>query len=325
MPAGLFQRMRPPSKFQPLVPVTLLAIAAMLVVLAMLPDRWFEGPPEPPEPIAVDLLEPKRTSTARPTIGMSIGAGGFGTIATAPARRLAPSRQQPATVASTLTGAPAVPQQVSGLVRLLARVTPVVPSRARTLHTLAIPPRQFGRIMLRDGCLRLDEPGEPHVVLPSFARLYIDEDGFLTISAPANSAETNPRIGEPASWEGDDRRPLEAGAAARIRARCGPGAVRLVGHAQSVAAGQAAADGTAARNLVDMYGLPWASALAATRRCRVQLARNGGIDPLKMIETPCGSTPPRRVADPRSCPPGTRFRGGLCRTPEGHVRPVPAF
>lgn len=258
---------------------------------------------------------------------MSVGRGGFGTIPSAPASQPVVPEQQSAAQEPMLTAEPPVPPQVAGLVRLLARLTPEPLSQEPILTTLEMPPRHFGTIVLRNGCLRLARAGEPHVVLPSFTKLYVDDYGFLKISTPASSAEMNPRVGEPAWWDGDGRRPLDAGALARIRAKCGRGPMTLVGHAQSVAASQAAADGAAARNLVNTYGLPWTSALAAARACRMRLAQNSGsaIDALKMVETPCGSTPPSPVVDPRSCPPGTSLTGAVCRTPAGHIRPIPTF
>ena len=314
-------------QFKVLVPVTLLAIAAALVVLAMLPERWWRAPPEPPRPLGMELIAVDRTGRAKPTSGMSVGRDGFGTILTAPARQLAPARKEPAAQEPMLTAAPPVPAEVAGLVRVLARLTPELPSDELVMRTLDVPPRGFGTIVLRDGCLRLAGPGEPHVVLPSFAKLYVDKEGFLSIGTPASGSEMNPRVGEPAWWEGDSRWPLDATMVARIRAVCGPGPAKQIGFAQSVAASQAAADGAAARNIVNRYGLPWTDAIAAARSCRKRLVENSssGMDPLKMIENLCGSTPPSPVSDPRSCQSGTIFGGGLCRTPAGYIRPIPNF
>jgi hypothetical protein len=214
---------------------------------------------------------------------------------------------------------------VGGLVRLLARLAPMPPSDQLVVTTAEEPAPYFGTIFLRDGCLRLAEPGEPHVILPAGTKLYIDDEGFLTAGVIANGTATNPRLGEPAWWSGGDRLRVEAAAVERIVAKCGPGAARLIGLAQSVAASQAAADGAAARNLVSMYDLPWTTALTRARACRTRLARNSGIDPAKMLQNPCGSTPPSPVADPSLCPVGTSFIGSLCRTPTGHIRPIPAL
>ncbi len=307
------------------VVVALLAGSAILALLSLLPRQWLEAPPEPPKPLAVELIEPGRTGLARPTRGMSIGRGGFGTILSAPGRLLIPSLSPPAFGEPTLADEPPVAEEVAGLVRLLARLAPMPPSDRLVNFNAEEPSPQFGTIILRDGCLKLAGPGEPHAVLPAGTKLHLDDDGYLTAGIIANGAATNPRLGEPAWWPGEIRLPADATAVARIQAKCGPGAVRIVGLAQSVSASQAAADGAAARNLVDMYGLPWAAALSRVRTCRTRLAQDSGIGPLKMIDNRCGSTPPSPVADPRSCPAGTSLTGGLCRTPTGHIRPVPAL
>ena len=304
--------------------VALLAIATVLAVLSMLPKRWTEAPRELPAPLAVELIEPARLPSTRPAKAMSVGPGGFGTILSAPGRLLVPSPEQPALREPALAADPPVAAQVAGLVRLLSRVAPVPPSDQIVTINLDEPPRDFGTVILRDGCLRVAEAGEPHAIFPAGTWLYIDDAGFLTAGVIANDMATNARLGEPAWWSVMPRR-VDAAALGRIRAKCGPGAVRLIGLPQSVSASQAAADGVAARNLVTMYGLPWTTALPLVRECRARLARNSGIDPLKMIENPCGSTPPSPVANPRSCPPGTSLSGGLCRTPSGHIRPIPVL
>ncbi len=298
--------------------VALLVGSAGLVVLSLLPREWKEAPPEPPKPLAAELIEPRRTILSRPTRGMSIGPDGFGTIVSAPARQLEE-------VSPSVPGGPPVAPQVGGLVRLLARLAPMPPSDRLMNFNAEEPSPQFGTIILRNGCLKLAERGEPHVVLPAGTTLDVDDEGFLMASLPGNNAGTNLRLGEPAWWPGRTPIAIDAAAVSRIQAKCGPGAVRIVGEAQSVSASQAAADGAAARRLVDMYGVRWAAAIVQVRACRTRLAQNSGIDPLKMIQNPCGSTPPSPVADPRSCPTGTSFAGGLCRTPEGHIRPIPAL
>lgn len=307
----------------PLV-VMLLAIAAVLALLSMLPSKWFEAAPKPPKPLAIELIEPWREALAQPTRGMSIGRAGFGTIVLAPERRVISSSLAVARK-RTLPAEPPVAAQVAGLVRMFARLAPVQTSSELVVITLEEPPTHFGTIILRDGCLKVAEPGEPHVILAPDTKLFVDDEGFLTVGVLANGTATNPRLGEPAWWPGRTGLQMDAVALARVREKCGPGAARLIGPAQSVAASKAAADEIAARNLMNMYGLPKATALAKVRNCRARLASNSRSDPAKMIENPCGSTPPSPVTDPRSCPAGTNFAGGLCRTPAGHIRPLPTL
>lgn len=307
----------------PLV-VSLLAIAAALALFSMLPRKWFNAPPEPLKPLPVELIEPEGIAPAQPTRGMMVGSDGFGTILSAPGRRSGPSPSQ-AAHPPRLRVEPPVAARVARLIRLLARLSPVPPSNQLIVVSFEEPPPYFSTIILRGGCLKLAEPGEPHAILPSGARLYVDDEGFLTAGVFANGTASNPRLGELAWWSRGKRTPVDAASIAQIRAKCGPGAIRLIGPAQSVSASKGAADEIAARNLMNRYGLPWATALAKTRACRDRLATNSGIDPAKMIYNPCGSTPPFPVANPGSCPAGTNFAGGLCRTADGHIRPVPAF
>lgn len=308
-----------------LVAVPLLAICTVGAVRAFLLERWAQAPLGPPQPLAVELIEPRGTALARPTRGMSVGRDGFGTVLSAPARRLVPSPTTVLAGGPTLTAEPVVAGQAAKFVRLFARLVPAPPSNDLVVSLLQEPPPRFGTIILRDGCLKLAEPGEPHALFPFGTKLYIDGEGYLTVGVIMNGTATNPRVGEAAWWQGGTQPLVEAGAVARIRAKCGPGAAKPVGLVQSVSASQAAADGYAARDLASMYGLAWPTALAKIRRCRLRLARNSGIDPLRMIGSPCGSTPPSPVDDPRSCPSGTSLSGGLCRTPSGHVRPIPEF
>ena len=110
---------------------------------------------------------------------------------------------------------------------------------------------------------------------------------------------------------------------ARVHERCGPGPVQVVGLLQSLSAGQAFADGQSATRLAAMYGLSWDEALARIHACRERLSQGPGGNRIVMVETPCGTTPPPPVSDPARCPPGTTLSAGLCRTPEGSVRPIP--
>lgn len=322
---GLFDRMTRRVPFvMLLVAAALLAIGVVSTLRFMFPPHRRNGLPDQQTPVAVELIEPGRASHSRPTRGMLIGHEGFGTILSAPERRLLRSaRRQPA-VASNAAVLPPVAARLAGLVRLVARVAPGSSYDRQALRILEIS-RRFGTIILRDGCLRLAESGEPHVILPEGSKLYVDTNGFLTVGATANDMDTDARLGEPAWWEEQTRSRVGPGAIASIRARCGPGGAILIGSAQSVSATRDAGDEAAARIVVDRYGLDPATALAKVRHCRARLARSSGIDPRTMIDNPCGSTPPSPVGDPSKCPAGTSLRGGLCRTSAGHIRPIPVL
>ena len=216
--------------------IALLGGSAVWILLSLLPGRWLAAPPVPPKPLAVELIVPARTALALPTRGMSIGRGGFGTILSAEARLLDPHSPPSAFGERTRAAEPPVATEVSRFVRLLARLAPSPPSDQLVNFNAEEPSPQFGTIILRDGCLKLAEAGEPHVIVPPGTGLHVDKEGFLTIAIPSNAAATNPRLGEAAWWPGGIRLPIAATSVTRIRAKCGPGAVRVVGPAQSVSA-----------------------------------------------------------------------------------------
>jgi hypothetical protein len=184
------------------------------------------------------------------------------------------------------------------------------------------PPRQFARIVLRDGCFRIDEPGDPIAVFDVGTSLWLDDAGYLMFGQGADSA-IRARVGEPIWWEGERRAISDPATLAELHARCGRGKAELVGLAQSLSLGQALADGESATNIVDMYGIPWARALDKVRECRAKLSKGPGGAAVRMVATPCGTTPPPPVTDPAHCPPGTAIVAGICRTPDGFIRPIP--
>ena len=65
--------------------------------------------------------------------------------------------------------------------------------------------------------------------------------------------------------------------------------------------------------------LDWLDARGEANR---QTTQDGILEPpitgAMMVEMP-----PRPVMDASECPPGSSLAGGLCRTPEGYLRPLP--
>lgn len=244
-----------------------------------------------------------------------------------PGEWTAPMSKPPAPLAVELLGPgepvdrPAIDAALGGTIRLIARALPME-VRNELVTVEGMPPRHFATILVRDGCLRLDWRDAPLVVLPPGARLVRDRDGDAAIvyaEAPAA------KVGEPIWWEGRTVRLGSDEVLSQLRARCGPGSPVYVGLVQSVAASQAGADRAAARNFAERYGVPPEEALKRVQACRAGIDLGPGGDPSRMIDNPCGMVPPPPVEDPRDCPPGTSLSGGLCRTPEGFVRPIPGF
>ncbi len=82
-----------------------------------------------------------------------------------------------------------------------------------------------GRIVLRDGCFMVDQPGAPNrmslAYFPREVGLYIDPQGYLALRLRAREIRHLGRIGEAFSWAG----PIGVGEdfpmVAELRARCG--------------------------------------------------------------------------------------------------------
>ena len=252
---------------------------------------------------------------------MSVGLDGLGTVLDAPPRQYEPTPDPPRHAPNS--GRPGIAPEVAERIKLFARAIPPPDTGELVVTTLEAHPPQFATVILRDGCLRLKQPGEPHAVFAPGTRLYIDDAGYLTIGNPAGHPALDARVGELLWWEGGVTRVADEGTASQLRERCGAGAVKLLGFTRSAAASQAAADGVAAASFDRMYGVGWKAALAYVRQCRERMQRSLGANARPMVFNICGSTPPSPVANRAACPAGTSLSGGLCRTVDGHVRPVP--
>lgn len=117
-----------------------------------------------------------------------------------------------------------------------------------------------------------------------------------------------------------------------IHAACGPGKVIKVEGMESAAAGDAQRKVTdranAIRSLGDRYGLDARQAGRALDWLDARGEANRQTSPEGIALPPITGTmmvemPPRPVMDPSECPPGSSLNAGLCRTPEGHLRPLP--
>ncbi|WP_300972922.1 hypothetical protein [Sphingomonas sp. LHG3406-1] len=288
-------------------------VAGVLAIFEMRGDlfRWREERRPLPGPLGIEF------------VALPGGTGPFLTILAAPARDVRPSPDLIGAGERLLPeDAPAVAPELADKLRLVARLEPPPPDTQERLVTFDAEERpapvRTGRVILRDGCLRVGIKDEPLAVLPAGTRLVRDPQGHVLMVMVQNSP-TNARVGEEAMWVETGVRPIPSAAAERMRRACGGGRIALLSFVQSVSAVRAQSDALAARNVDIHYGLGWEESLRRVVRCRER-------SPVPMgASNMCGSTPPSPVADPRDCPAGTSLSGGLCRTPEGHVRPVPAM
>ena len=93
-----------------------------------------------------------------------------------------------------------------------------------------------GRLVLRDGCFRLADPGragEPLVVFGRDTELALDGEGYMIVRQPG-SERPPPRIGEMMVWAGPRDAAEEDAGVRELRARCGSGPVVAVGEPESV-------------------------------------------------------------------------------------------
>lgn len=302
---------------------SLIAIALVLMIAALLPNSWWHPPKKTAsEPsLNAEVLRPRGDKRITVPKGARLEASGYLTILRVPPTPAEPKAptQSPAAEESLQ---PAVPAEVAAGIRLFARLRPYPVSDANIPKILVAPPQQFSRVILRDGCFRLDEDGQPLVVFTIGTRLLIDDQGYLAFTA-FTDGRLRARIGEEVFWEGERRQLEDPRQLAIIHGRCGPGQVQVIGLAQSVAVGQARSDRLSARSLADLYGLPFDAVLEHVRACRQRMSKSPNGVPVTMIATPCGMTPPPPVAKQEECPPGTSLTNGMCRTPEGYARPIP--
>jgi hypothetical protein len=308
--------------------LALLGLAALLMILSALPQHWLKPAPEPPEPLMVSAsVTPSEARAHALPKSARLSPDGRLTILDAPGTEGTPVPREEAIQAPEPLDAQPLPASMAAGIRALFGVVPPREDRRdrlvfRNLERIV----QQGRLLLVDGCLRFASPRGPHAVLPYGTRLGL-ADGYLVAGPPGWPRLQSARVGEELFWEGR-RVPITHEASLQLIARhCGPGPAIVV-VPQSATVQQARNDGLAASEYQRTYGGTWADALSSVRACRRRmeqgLARDIPNQPRRLtVDNICGITPPPPVTRPEDCPPGTSLSAGLCRTPEGFVRPVP--
>lgn len=168
-------------------------------------------------------------------------------------------------------------------------------------------------VVLRDGCFRLKEGTQAHVVFPLGYTLHRDSEGFPTFGSARDRG--NARVGEEARFHGLPAEVTDARLLAEVRSACGEGPVVAVSALRSVAFARQQERLDQRRwlrsHLKESYGLSQRGIEAFIADCESKM---GGA---------CRETPPPPAQGP--CPAGTKLSFGLCRTPQGHIRPLPAY
>lgn len=205
--------------------------------------------------------------------------------------------------------------------------TPLPPEIARLLRIFPRDDRPIGtlhainsraKVVLQDGCFRVS--GGDHngalVLFPLGGRLFVDQDGYLAFGQ--QEVPGYARVGEELVFPGSIGEVTAPKLVEPIHEACGAGKVVKITGMRSAAADRVqetvTTNANSLRQLQDFYGLPEPAARKALDAC----ANRMGFGT-------CMLSPPPPVMRQEDCPPGTRLSGGLCRTPEGHIRPIPKW
>lgn len=213
----------------------------------------------------------------------------------------------------------------------LVRIFPRSDRPAGILHSI----NSRLKVILDDGCFRVS--GGDHdgalVLFPIGAELFIDRDSYLAYGS--DEAPQYARVGEELLFPGSIGEVTTPELVAPIRAACGPGTVVKISAMTSAFAAdrQRAVDDevNALQGLRESYGLTTEQAQRALeflsrRQARQPRQATPEGDPYPPVPPSLiVSAPPPPVMDASSCPSGTTLSYGLCRTPEGHIRPLPEW
>lgn len=220
---------------------------------------------------------------------------------------------------------PALPSEIARLLRIFPR-DDRVPGPLHDIESQV-------KVVLRDGCFRAPEHGDALVLFPFGASLFVDSEGYLAYGQA--EAPGYARVGETVSFHGSPREVTTATLVDPIHAACGRGKVIKVEGLESAAASNAqhASDDriNALRHLIEGYGLsrPQAeAAMAFLERRQAAQPPQVAPDGTRFPPVPASlmaNAPPPPVMNASQCPRGTKLSFGLCRTPEGYIRPLPKW
>lgn len=216
----------------------------------------------------------------------------------------------------------AVPEEVAPYLRILPRHD----RPAGALHAIS----SRVTVILKDGCFRAADRDDALVLFPFGAKLFVDSANYLAFGSGERPGYA--RVGEAVEFMGSVNEVTTPELVDPIHAACGPGKVIKVEGMESAAAGDVQRKVTdranAIRSLGDRYGLDARQAGRALYWLDARGEANRQTSPEGIALPPITGTmmvemPPRPVMDPSECPPGSSLNAGLCRTPEGHLRPLP--
>ena len=223
---------------------------------------------------------------------------------------------------------PAQDQAVPATVAPYLRIFPLHDRPAGALNAV----NSRVTVVLKDGCFRAADRDDALVLFPFGTKLFVDSEGYLAYGSGEFPGYA--RVGEAVEFMGSIGEVTIPELVDPIHAACGPGKVIKVEGMQSAAASDAQRTITdranALRTLQSAYGLDARQAVRALDWLDARGEANRQTTPDGVRLPPITGAmvvdaPPRPVMDPWECPPGSSLRGGLCRTPEGHLRPLPGW
>jgi hypothetical protein len=231
----------------------------------------------------------------------------------------------PASTAADALNAPLQPE--------IARKVRIFPRDDRPVGTYnAIESRT--KVVLRDGCFRLASHGDALALFPLGARLFVDSEGYLAFGDKPHPGYA--RVGETIVFPGSLGEVTVPALVDPVHAACGPGKVMKITAMESAAARQAQQRVTDNYNAVHVLGQSYGLSKEQARRALAFLDKQqAAIAPQRMADGTVVPPPPASilvVAPPNppvssqsGCPPGSTLSFGLCRTPEGYLRPIPQW
>ncbi|WP_379548578.1 hypothetical protein ACFCW2_05265 [Qipengyuania sp. DSG2-2] len=196
--------MKPPhnrnGRISPWALGLLLAVTLAPIALYLLPDlNRIAEPQSRPPTFGITLLDIDRSVTeSPPTLGMELSAESFGTVTRAPAVRAPMVDPRVGRGTSGL----AVEPGVARFVRTWPSAFLVDEGIRPEVSTLALRPEDFpggGRLVLRDGCLRIVKQGweEERLAVPfQHLDMFRDPEGYLAVGESGGAEEYRLRIGE---------------------------------------------------------------------------------------------------------------------------------
>ncbi len=246
--------------------------AAVLGLLAWRDALHLTNPkPRPVKPWRTDarVTPPDAKATLAPK-GGRIEPSGRLTILSAPGSTGKPVPLVPGTVHWGHLAQPfeRVPNAMLAGVRGLFRLVPRPPDERLLVGGVEY---GRGRLVLVDGCFRMNGPGGPLLVFPPGTRFGL-RDGYLVVGPPGLPPLVSARVGEQIFWEGDTITNWDEGTRRRVGRICGPGRIESV-NPWSVTVREAKVAGFSASSAAGNNGITWEGALRDVERCMADIRR----------------------------------------------------